>query len=126
VPVTTSGFYMDRKGLKTGTPLPAVIALSSALGSPRSSPGLIVVEVDLVMKRSGVLGTHDVDGLRGQALEFLDLSVVKLEPRNTLYLTQLLRPPICQRRAPASVSPVRGSFLNPPVGCQDSVRSAFR
>jgi hypothetical protein len=37
-PAMTSDLYMDRKGLKTGVPLPAVIAVSSALGSPRSWP----------------------------------------------------------------------------------------
>jgi hypothetical protein len=42
---STLGLYMDRKGLKRGTPLPAVIAVSSALGSPRSS-----LETDPVAK----------------------------------------------------------------------------
>ena len=84
---------MDRKGLKRGIPLPATIAVSSALGSPRSSLetypfakiasmrsptcvllddrlgvpvslvddalGLIFVEVDRVLQRSGVLGPRE-------------------------------------------------------------------
>src|SRR6202035_2403719 len=70
--------------------------LDDRLGVPVSlvddALGLIVIEVDLVLQRSGVLGPHDVHDLRGQALELLDLPLAKLEPSDTLYLTQLLRP----------------------------------
>jgi mannitol-1-/sugar-/sorbitol-6-phosphatase len=70
--------------------------LDDRLGVPVSlvddALGLIVVEVDLILQRSGVLGPHDVHGLRGQALELLDLPLVKLEPGDTFYLSQLLRP----------------------------------
>src|SRR5215467_15780203 len=45
--------HMDRKGFKSRSPLPAVIAALA----------LIVVEVDLVLQRSRVLGPHDVHGL---------------------------------------------------------------
>ena len=54
--------------------------------------GLIFVEVDLILQRPGVLGPRDVHGLRGQALELLGLPLVKPEPGDTLYLTQLFRP----------------------------------
>jgi hypothetical protein len=37
-PKPASGVYIDRKGVKRRTTLPAKFALSSALGSPRSSP----------------------------------------------------------------------------------------
>ena len=49
--------------------------------------GLIVIEVDLVLQGSGVLGPHDLHALRRQALELLDLALVKLEPSDTLKLT---------------------------------------
>jgi hypothetical protein len=102
--------------------------LDDRLGVPVSlvddALGLIVVEVDLVLQRSGVFRSHDVDGLRGQALEFLDLSLVKLEPRNTLYLTQLLRPPIDAQDAPASASLVAGR-VSELVACGLSGRRAF-
>ena len=49
--------------------------------------GLIVVEVNLVLQRSGVLGPHDLHGLSGQALELLELALVKLESSDTLKLT---------------------------------------
>ena len=45
----TSGLYMDRKGLKRGIPLPAIRAVSSALGSPRSS-----LETDPVAKMASL------------------------------------------------------------------------
>src|SRR5712692_4464456 len=70
--------------------------LDDRLGVPVSlvydALGLIFVEVDLILHRPGVPGPHDVHGLRGQALELLDLPLVKLEPIDTFYLTQLLRP----------------------------------
>src|SRR5450755_3854949 len=70
--------------------------LDDRLGVPVSleddALGLIVVEVDLVLQRSGVLGPRDVYGLRGQALKFLDLPLVKRESADTLYLPGLLRP----------------------------------
>ncbi len=70
--------------------------LDDRLGVPVSlvddALGLIFVEVDLILQRSGVFGPHDVHGLRRQALELLDLPLVKLEPSDTFYLTQLLRP----------------------------------
>ncbi len=49
--------------------------------------GLIVVEVDVVLQRSGVLGPHDLHGLSGQALELLELALVKLEPSDTQEFT---------------------------------------
>ena len=49
--------------------------------------GLIVVEVDLVSQRAGVLRPHDLHGLSGQALELLALALVKLESSDTLKLT---------------------------------------
>jgi hypothetical protein len=49
--------------------------------------GLVVVEVDVVLERSGVLGPHDLPGLSGQALELLELALVNLEPSDTLKLT---------------------------------------
>src|SRR5579859_5092192 len=70
--------------------------LDDRLGVPVSlvddALGLIFVEVDLILQRPGVLGPHDVHGLRGQALELLDLPLVELEPIDTFNLTQLLRP----------------------------------
>src|SRR5438132_4385078 len=49
--------------------------------------GLIVIEVDVVLQRAGVLSPHDLHGLSGQALELLDLALVKLEPSDTPKLT---------------------------------------
>jgi hypothetical protein len=49
--------------------------------------GLIVVEVDVVLQRSGVLGPHDLYRLSGQALELVDIAFVKLEPSDTHELT---------------------------------------
>src|SRR6266571_1348035 len=76
----------------------ATAVLHDRLGVPVSlvddALGLIFVEVDLILQRPGVLGPHDVHGLRGQALELLDLPLVKLEPSDTFYLTQLPRPPV--------------------------------
>jgi hypothetical protein len=41
--------------------------------------GLIVVEVNVVLQRSGVLGPHDLHTLSGQPLELVELALVKLE-----------------------------------------------
>jgi len=49
--------------------------------------GLIVAEVDLVLQRPGVLGPYDLHGLSGQALELLELALMKLEPTDALKLT---------------------------------------
>src|SRR5712691_6326055 len=49
--------------------------------------GLIVVEVNVVLQRACVLSPHDLHGLSGQALELLDLALVKLESSDTLKLT---------------------------------------
>ena len=49
--------------------------------------GLIVVEVDRVLQRSGVLGPGDLHGLSRQALELLELALVKLEPSDAQQLT---------------------------------------
>ena len=49
--------------------------------------GLIVIEVDVVLQRAGVLSPHDLHGLSGQALELLDLALVKLESSDTVKLT---------------------------------------
>ena len=48
---------------------------------------LVVVDEDLVLQRSGVLGPNDVHALSRQALELLELALVKLEPSYTLKLT---------------------------------------
>ena len=40
--------------------------------------GLIVVEVNVILQRASVLGPRDLHGLSGQALELLDLALVKL------------------------------------------------
>jgi hypothetical protein len=57
--------------------------LDERLGVPEpledDALGLIVVEVGVVLQRSDVLGPHDFHGLSGQAFEFLELAVVKLE-----------------------------------------------
>ena len=49
--------------------------------------GLVVIEVDLVLQRSGVLGPHDLHALSGQAHELLELALVELEPGDALKLT---------------------------------------
>jgi hypothetical protein len=49
--------------------------------------GLIVVEVDLVLQGTRVLGPRDLHGLCGHALELLELAVVELDTPYTLYLT---------------------------------------
>ena len=49
--------------------------------------GLIVVEVDVVLQRSGVLGPHDLQALSGQALELLEFALVELESNDSLKLT---------------------------------------
>jgi hypothetical protein len=49
--------------------------------------GLIVVEVDLVLQRAGVLGPRDLHALRGQALELLDVAVVERESSDALKFT---------------------------------------
>jgi hypothetical protein len=124
-PQPASGVYIDRKGAKRRTGLPAKFALRSAPGSPTSSPdsdpvarigsmrsptcaacsmsavgvpvpleddalGLTVIEADVVLQCSGVLGPHDVHALSGQALELLDLALVKREPSDTQKLTHCL------------------------------------
>jgi hypothetical protein len=55
--------------------------------------GLIVVEVGVVLQRSGVLGPHDLHRLSGQALELVELAFVELEPSDTQKLTHPLPPP---------------------------------
>jgi hypothetical protein len=50
--------------------------------------GLIVVEVDVVLQRSGVLDPHDVHTLSGQSLELLKLALVEPEPSDALKLAQ--------------------------------------
>jgi hypothetical protein len=49
--------------------------------------GLIVVEVDVVLQRAGVVCSYDLHAVRGQALELLELALVKLESSDTLQLT---------------------------------------
>jgi hypothetical protein len=65
--------------------------LDERLGVPESleddALGLIIVEVGVVLQRACVLGPHDLHGLSGQALELLDLALVKLESNDTLKLT---------------------------------------
>jgi hypothetical protein len=48
--------------------------------------GLIVVEVNVVLQRAGVLRPHDLHGLSGQVLELLELALVKRESSDTLKL----------------------------------------
>jgi hypothetical protein len=57
--------------------------------------GLIVAEVNVVLQRSGVLGPNDLHALSGQALEVLELALVKLEPSDTLKLTHCSAPDSC-------------------------------
>ena len=54
--------------------------------------GLIVVEVNVVLQRAGVLGPHDLHALSGQALELLELVLVKLESSDALKLTHGFSP----------------------------------
>jgi hypothetical protein len=49
---------------------------------------MIVVEVDVVLQRSGVLGPRDLHRLSGQALELVDIALVKLESSDSHKLTQ--------------------------------------
>src|SRR5688572_15430084 len=42
--------------------------------------GLILVEEDFVLKRAAVPGPHDLHGLFGEALPFLDLAGMKFDP----------------------------------------------
>ena len=49
--------------------------------------GLVVVEVGVVLQRPGVLRPHDLHASGGQALELLDVAVVKREPDDALQLT---------------------------------------
>src|SRR5919204_3830612 len=49
--------------------------------------GFVVVEVGVVLQRSGVLGLDDLHGLSGQALEILELALVDLEPTDTHQFT---------------------------------------
>jgi hypothetical protein len=49
--------------------------------------GLIVVEENVVLQRAGVHGPHELHALSGQALELLELALVKREPTDTLKLT---------------------------------------
>jgi hypothetical protein len=44
---------------------------------------LIVIQVDVVLQRDGVLSPHDLYGLSGQALDLLELALVKPEPSDT-------------------------------------------
>src|ERR1700716_2555199 len=57
--------------------------------------GLVAVEVDVVLPRSRVLGPHDLHALSGQALELLNLALVKLESSDTLKLTHSSDLPCC-------------------------------
>ena len=45
--------------------------------------GLVVVEVGVVLQRSGVLGPHNLHRLSGQALELVELAFVELESSDT-------------------------------------------
>jgi hypothetical protein len=49
--------------------------------------GLVVVEVDAVLKRSGVLGPHDLHRLGGQPFELVELAFVDPESSDTPKLT---------------------------------------
>src|SRR5450755_2280725 len=48
--------------------------------------GQLVVEVNGVLQRAGVLGPHDLHALSGQAIELPELAIVKHEPTDTLKL----------------------------------------
>jgi transposase InsO family protein len=50
---------------------------------------LIVVEVNVVLQRAGVFGPHDLHALSGQALELLELALVKFDSSDTLKLTHV-------------------------------------
>src|SRR5262249_42564775 len=77
--------------------------------------GLIVAEVDLVLQRPGVLGPYDLHGLSGQALELLELAVMKPEPTDPLKLTHFS----CLRSlaAPGAGAVVRRGVEVAPPGC---------
>jgi hypothetical protein len=45
--------------------------------------GSVVVEIGVVLQRSGVLGPHDLPNLSGQALGLVELAFVKLESSDT-------------------------------------------
>jgi hypothetical protein len=47
------------------------------------------------LQRSGVLGPNDLHALSGQALELLELALVKLEPSDTLKVTHCFAPDSC-------------------------------
>jgi hypothetical protein len=49
--------------------------------------GLIVVEVDVVLQRAGVLGPHDLHAFGGQALVLIELALVNLESSDTNQFT---------------------------------------
>jgi hypothetical protein len=57
---------------------------------------LIVIQVDIVLQRAGVLSPHDLHGLSGQALELLDLALVKPEPSDTPKLTHCFASSLCE------------------------------
>jgi hypothetical protein len=67
--------------------------------------GLIVVEVDVVLQRAGVLIPHDLHGLSGQALELLELALVKLEPSDTQKLTHGSAPQTSRLLIPRTATP---------------------
>src|SRR5262249_54397127 len=63
-------------------------------------------EVDLVLQAPGVLGPSDLHGLSRQALELLELAVMKLEPTDALNIThcsglQSFARSRCRRRSTA-------------------------
>ena len=66
--------------------------------------GLIVAQVDLVLQRHGVLGPHDVHGLNGQALEFLELVLMKQEGPLVKHDYQAIDAAATALGAPASVT----------------------
>src|SRR4029077_20304734 len=103
----------DPSGRKNCLPQVAQVrsVLDERLGVPvpleDDALGLIVVEVNVVLERAGVLGPHDLHALSGQALELLEPALVKLEPTDTLKLTHcsgLQTPELlsCDRRARCS------------------------
>ena len=48
---------------------------------------LVIVEVDVLLQRAGVLRAHDLHRPSREPLELLDLALVKLEPHNPEKLT---------------------------------------
>ena len=71
--------------------------------------GLVVVEVGVVLQRSGVLGPHDLHGLSGQPLELLEFALVNPESSDTHQLTHgpsffHLRTPAHPRCSPQEVA----------------------